>query len=425
MFKGNKVATKALKKMEKTKQNIYLTGDAGSGKSTLLREFIKNTNKNVVILAPTGLAAINIGGETIHSFCKFSTDPLFTSIKENKIKKIKDHKKIKELDCIVIDEISMVRADVLDGLDVFFKKNLGNQKPFGGLQIILIGDHFQLPPILRNDEKSEFLKQYECEYFFAAKVFPKMKVNFFKLTQIYRQSDKKFLKLLTYLRYGVKEPRLISWINNSLYENHKKSNTAITIATRNLDVTRINRTRLEKLPGEVTSYKAAVEGTFKKESFPTEKYLVLKKDAQVMFIKNDLDKNWVNGTIGKIVSLHKNHIKVKVHKKTLTVTQDSWEINKYEYNEKNNRLEKITIGSFHQFPLKLAWAVTIHKSQGQTFEECQIDMGAGAFVFGQTYVAFSRCVSLAGLSLVSPIRSSDIKSDPNIINFDKATKWIK
>ncbi|NJS40842.1 AAA family ATPase [Candidatus Gracilibacteria bacterium] len=313
MFKKNKVAIKALRMMNKTSKNIYLTGEAGTGKSTLLRDFISKTTKNTAILAPTGLSAINVGGETIHSFCKFSLDPGFKIIQDNKIHRLKSRKKLKALDTIIIDEISMVRADTLDAMNIFFQINIGNKKPFGGLQLILIGDHFQLPPILRADQKTEYSKLYYCEYFFAAKVFFDLKLNFFKLTQIYRQEDSQYIKLLSYLRYGIQNPSLIKWINTNLVNKPiKNKSLPVTIATRNLDVTKFNHTKLESLSGEVRSYKAIIEGDFKKETFPTDKYLVLKEKAQIMFIKNDLERNWVNGTIGKIDSLYKDYIVVKL-----------------------------------------------------------------------------------------------------------------
>jgi ATP-dependent DNA helicase PIF1 len=427
MFTKNSTAKKILSKLSNSKDNLYITGEAGTGKTTLIQEFITKSTKNIVVLAPTGMAAINIGGQTIHSFCEFNLDPPFKNIQDGKIIRIKNRAKLKKLDTLIIDEISMVRPDLMDAMDLFFRKNLDGQKPFGGLQLVLVGDHFQLPPILQKDEQAKFFQLYKTPYFFSASVYSKLDLKHFKLAHIYRQTDLKYIKLLNYLRFGISDPRLVNWINeNLLYKNlkSKKNDQPIIIATRNIEVTKINRTFLEKLDQEIFSYKAVIEGDFSRELYPLEKYLVLKKDAQVMFVRTDMEKRWVNGTIGKVCELNKDFIVVTLENgKKVRVDQELWEICKFEFSEKTNRLEKIIVGSFLQYPLKLAWAVTIHKSQGQTFSKCIIDIGGGSFAFGQTYVAFSRCKSLEGLYLKSPISSRDIKCDPQIIEFEKQTAW--
>lgn len=425
MFKNNPIAQKALSLMLESRENLYITGDAGTGKSTLLKYFLENTDKNVAVLAPTGMAAINVGGETIHSFCRFGTDPGWKMLEEGKIHKLKDNKRIKSISTLVIDEISMVRSDMLDVLDRFFRLNKEKTKePFGGVQVIFFGDHFQLPPILKNTEKEEFRQKYKTEYFFGADGFESLNLRYIKLTHNHRQSEAEFIKLLNYLRYGIANSELINWINNRfLNKEILTSKLPITITTINKDAAQINSSELEKIEKEEFDYQAIINGVFGEELYPTEKYLSLKIGAQVMFIKNDPDKRWVNGTIGIIKNLETDSITVKVGTKLVDVDSTTWEAYKYRYDDEKLEVVKDVIGSFTQYPLKLAWAVTIHKSQGQTFDNCIINMGFGAFTFGQTYVAFSRCRTLSGVFLTKPLKLNDIKADPVIFNFDRNTIW--
>jgi len=425
MFKNNPIASEALDLMLKTNQNLYITGDAGTGKSTLLREFLKNTTKKVAVLAPTGMAAVNVGGETIHSFCRFNTDPGWKLLEEGKIHKLKDNRRVSSIDTLVIDEISMVRSDMLDCLDRFFRLNKNkNKRPFGGVQVIFFGDHFQLPPVLRSAERGEFLERYKSEYFFGAKCFEDLDLKYIKLTHNYRQSEAEFIKLLNYLRYGAVNFQLIDWINNRFLGKRVTSKTKpITITAINKDASDINLQELDKLLVEEIAYKALITGDFGQELYPTEKYLVLKIGAQVMFIKNDPEKRWVNGTLGVVQELDKNTIIVKVEDKLVEVDISSWEAHKYRFDEDKGETVKDVVGSFNQYPLKLAWAVTIHKSQGQTFDNCMINMGRGAFIFGQTYVAFSRCRTMEGLYLLNPLKITDIKADPAVFIFDRGIRW--
>ena len=425
MFQDNPVAQKAIDTMTNTRDNLYITGDAGTGKTTLLKHFMDKTDKHVVVLAPTGMAAVQIEGETIHSFCRFNTDPGWMMIEENKIHKLRDNRKIKAIDTLVIDEISMVRSDMLDALDYFFRLNKGKMRlPFGGVQVILFGDHFQLPPVLRSDERSLFYEKYEVEYFFGAKVYPQLNINYIKLSKNYRQTDETFLRLLGYLRYGKVNSEVLEWVNRKLLKTETiQVQNRIIIASRNQEVTSTNYRYLDELDGEIVSYRAVVFGQFKEESFPAEKFLVLKVGAQVMFVKNDPEKNWVNGTIGQVVELTKEMIKVRIKTKIVEVDLASWQNHTYKYDEEKNELIKELTGEYTQYPLRLAWAVTIHKSQGQTFDTCEIDLGNGAFVFGQTYVAFSRCRSLDGLVLSKSLNMRDIKTDPKVFAFDQSIEW--
>jgi ATP-dependent DNA helicase PIF1 len=425
MFQDNPIAQQAMDSMLKTKNSMYITGDAGTGKTTLLNYFLEKTDKNVVVLAPTGMAAVQVNGETIHSFCRFNTDPGWVMLEENKIHKLRDNRKIKSIDVLVIDEISMVRSDMLDALDYFFRINKGKMRlPFGGVQVIFFGDHFQLPPVLRSEEKTLFYSKYDTEYFFGAKVYPQLNISYTKLTKYYRQTDETFIRLLSYLRYGKANEEIVDWVNRKLLNKDKDElKNTIIIASRNQDVTNINYKHLDDLEGEVVSYRAVLFGTFKDEMCPAEKFLVLKVGAQVMFVKNDPDKRWVNGTIGQVVELDKESIKVRVKKKIIEVDLTSWQNHTYRYDEEKGELVKELAGEYTQYPLRLAWAVTIHKSQGQTFDECEIDLGNGAFVFGQTYVAFSRCKSIEGLILSKPLKLRDIKTDPKVFAFDQSIVW--
>lgn len=425
MFTNNQIATKALELMLNSKKNLYVTGDAGTGKSTLLKHFLEKTDKKTVVLAPTGMAAINAAGETIHSFCRFGTEDPWRLLEEGKIHKLKDNRRVKNLEVLVLDEISMVRSDMLDSLDKFFRLNKEKPRlPFGGLQLIFFGDHFQLPPVLRSSEKAEFNSKYKSEYFFGAKCFKSLNLQFIKLTHNYRQSELEFIKFLNYLRYGVSTGELISWVNNKFY--NKKIETdllPITITAINKDANDKNLLELSKLPAKEIDYKATISGSFGQELYPTEKYLTLKQGAQVMFIKNDPDKRWVNGTIGTVHKLNKSEVIVMIGDQLVDVDFSSWQAYKYRFDEEKGQVVKETVGEFVQYPLKLAWAVTIHKSQGQTFDNCVIDLGRGAFIFGQTYVAFSRCRTMNGVHLAKPIKPTDIKADPQVITFDKSLNW--
>jgi ATP-dependent DNA helicase PIF1 len=425
MFKDNPIALKALKSMLGGEENLYITGDAGTGKSTLLKYFLEQSDKKVAVLAPTGMAAVNVGGETIHSFCRFGIGAGWRMLEEGKVVKLRDNRRVKAIEVLVIDEVSMVRADMLDALDVFFRLNKGKTHiPFGGVQVILFGDHFQLPPILRSEEHPDFFQRYNTEHFFGANCLPQLGLGYIKLTHNYRQSEENFIKFLNYLRYGIGNEELIRWVNSTFLNKQIKAKTLpITITTVNNDATNLNYKELDGLPTQDYGFRATITGKFGEDMYPTEKYLVLKEGAQVMFVKNDPEKRWVNGTIGVVTRLDDENIEVKSGKKTFSVDKASWEVHNYEYDEKQGELVQKVIGEFCQYPLKLAWAVTIHKSQGQTFDNCIINMGRGAFSFGQTYVAFSRCRTIGGIHLNQPLKLSDISADPAVFEFDKAVSW--
>ncbi|MFN3427254.1 MAG: ATP-dependent RecD-like DNA helicase [Candidatus Thermochlorobacter sp.] len=407
--------------MEKTSDCLFITGSAGTGKSTLLNYFRENTSKNVVVLAPTGIAALNVGGQTIHSFFKFP----FGVITAKSIEKKSNRELYQAIDTIIIDEISMVRADVIDGIDYFMRINgRDKKKPFGGVQMIFIGDLFQLPPVLSTEEeKSLFLSLYETPYFFSAAVFEKLLLRIIHLNRIFRQSDGAFIDLLQAIRTNSIEPKHLAALNARVQPDFAPNEEEffITLTTTNTIANAINAERLALLKAQPKSFTGTIEGSFDRRALPTEETLTLKKGAQVMFIKNDPYRRWVNGTIGKVREILSDSIKVEIERngirKVVTAERVAWEISKYDLDLKTKQIFSEPIGSFTQFPLRLAWAVTIHKSQGKTFDKVLIDLGRGTFAHGQLYVALSRGRSLEGIILKTPVRRKDIIVDQRIVDF--------
>jgi ATP-dependent DNA helicase PIF1 len=407
--------------MERTSDCLFITGSAGTGKSTLLNYFREHTAKNVVVLAPTGIAALNVGGQTIHSFFKF---PLGI-VTSQSIKSAINKELYKAIDTIVIDEISMVRADVIDGIDYFMRMNgRDKKKPFGGVQMIFMGDLFQLPPVLsRDDEQSLFMSLYQTPYFFSAAVFEKVLLRIVHLKKIFRQSDATFIELLQAIRTRQFAPHHLSLINSRVQPNFtpRDEDFFITLSTTNDIANTINAKHLERLKSPPKSFIGEVEGQFDRKNFPTEENLTLKVGAQVMFVKNDPQKRWVNGTIGKVREILPNSIKVEVEedgvRRVVTAERVDWEIVKYEFDAQSKQILAEPVGAFTQFPLRLAWAVTIHKSQGKTFDKVMLDLGRGTFAHGQLYVALSRCRSLEGIVLKSQVRPRDVIVDERVVAF--------
>lgn len=411
----------ALDQMEKGHKNLFITGRAGTGKSTLLQLFRNTTRKKMVVLAPTGIAALNVRGQTIHSFFGFPPRPLA----QHEIKKRRNRRLYRNLDILVIDEISMVRADLLDNIDYFLRLNRENPLPFGGVQVIFFGDLFQLPPVVASDaEAMLFQSQYESPYFFSARVFQDhFSMEMVELQQVYRQESRLFLRLLEAVRLNRMDYDDLEELNMRYLPDFEPEEFYITLTARNATANGINQRELKRLTHPEETYLAKVTGNFKPNLFPTESALRLKKDAQVMFIKNDPDKRFVNGTIGKIESLTPEQVNVSIYDEDgkpqlIELTPMDWEILKYKPSDKNpNQIETETVGTFTQYPLRLAWAVTIHKAQGKTFDKVIIDMGRGAFEHGQTYVALSRCRTLDGIVLKNPLKPRDIMTDPRIVEF--------
>jgi ATP-dependent DNA helicase PIF1 len=394
-----------------TDSNLFITGKAGSGKSTLLEYFRQNTKKNYATLAFQGIAAIKAKGQTIHSFFKFP--PHFIS--EDDVDTLKDKEAIQKLDTILIDEVSMVRADLFDAIDISLRKNRKNDKPFGGVQMILFGDVMQIDPIVGKDEKvmEEFYPK--GPFFFNSNSYDKNIFRQVELTKIFRQSDKKFIDLLNKIRLNKIKSEDLDELNKRI-KNEFEPGTIVLCPT-NRKVDDINNTNLYQLKTPTLHYEAIVKGKWKDNEFPVKKEIILKVGAQIMITKNDADpaKRWVNGTLGIITSLSKNQIKVKIKDEVFTIGKVKWD--KYSYQLSGGKVTALSVGSFIQFPIKLAWATTIHKSQGQTFEKVAIDLDTGSFAHGQTYVALSRAKSLEGITLLKKINKKDIIFDSRVLEF--------
>lgn len=413
----------ALDLLEKEGRSMFITGKAGTGKSTLLQLFRQTTRRKAVVVAPTGIAALNVKGQTIHSFFGFPPRPL----NPHDIKKRRDRKLYQKLETLVIDEISMVRADMLDNIDYFLRINRDNlRQPFGGVQVVFFGDMFQLPPVLASDVETHLMNsRYDTPYFFSARVFQDgYAMEMLELRKVYRQENRHFLRLLDDIRLNRLDSEDLATLNERHVPNFDPPEYYITLSTRNARVDSINRQKLDAIPLQAKGYTARVTGDFPPHLFPAELALSLKPGAQVMFVKNDPQRRFVNGTIGTIEKLESGSATVRVEDRSgqyqyIEVEPVDWDVVRYKLE--GTSIETETIGTFTQLPLRLAWAITIHKSQGQTFDKVIIDLDRGAFEFGQTYVALSRCRTLEGIVLRQPIQPRDIMTDERIIAFYE--KW--
>ena len=407
----------ALSRMENSTDALFITGRAGTGKSTLLHLFRQQTRKKTVVLAPTGLAAINIGGQTIHSF--FLLPPKLITPDQVR-KNHRQMKLIQSLDTVVIDEISMVRADVLQAIDLSLKMHRESVLPFGGVQMIFFGDVFQLPPVVQRDVADYFQQHYGGAYFFNAPAYSEIAPERIELQQVFRQSgDDSFLYLLNALRdqsYTSDDLTILNQRVGASIEVDDK-HPAITLCSRVQTAEEINLSHLQLLKTREYEFKAAVEGQFNDEVAPADTSLRLKKGAQVMLLNNDGGKRWVNGTLATIAHLDSDEVWVKVDDDVYPLQPVTWEKFAYAFDATAGKITETVQGSFSQYPLKLAWAMTIHKAQGKTFDRVTIDLGSGAFTHGQTYVALSRCRTLDGISLRQPIRPRDIMLDQDVVEF--------
>jgi ATP-dependent exoDNAse (exonuclease V) alpha subunit len=405
---------KVLDLIEHTDEHVFITGRAGTGKSTLLRYLKDKTKKNAVVLAPTGVAAINVKGQTIHSF--FKLPPKF--IDKRAVHKLRNRKIFKKIEMVIIDEISMVRADLMDGIDHALRLNRGFDLPFGGAQIVMFGDLFQLPPVVKGDQIRQFFDaHYGSSYFFDANVFSQIKLNYVELSKVYRQSDRKFIDMLDRIRNKRLLDSDLITLNQRVRKGMVPTEHAITLTTTNNIAAKVNQYHLNRLDSAQFQYEADVSEQFEQTFFPTDASLRLKKGAQVMMIMNDPGKRWVNGTIAQIEELDEDCVKIRIGDDVHEVEKVVWDKIEYQYDKENEQILEQTIGTFMQYPLKLAWAITIHKSQGKTFNNVIIDLGYGAFAHGQVYVALSRCSSLESITLKRPVRSDDIIFDQKIYNF--------
>ena len=413
---------RALQIIEQGK-NIFITGRAGTGKSTLLNYFCRITQKKVAILAPTGVAALNVKGQTIHSFCKFK--PNITLDRVKKLRGNSANKSIYEkLGAIVIDEISMVRADLLDCVDKFLRLNGKHiDRPFGGIQMIFIGDLYQLPPVINSQEREVFKTLYDTPYFYSARVFSEFQMEFVVLEKVYRQRDQEFINLLNTIRNRTIEDYGLKILNERYLPDFEPpvGDFYVYLTTTNALSEQINSERLTKLKGNIYTFTAEIDGEFGKEYLPTAIDLNVKSGAQVMMLNNDSEGRWVNGSIGEITEITQDaEGKSVIHValadgETEEVTPFTWEI--FSYFIEGAQLASKPVGSFIQYPLMLAWAVTIHKSQGKTFDKVIIDFGRGTFAHGQAYVALSRCTSLEGIVLKQPFLKRHILMDFDVIKF--------
>ena len=414
-----------------TNCNIFLTGKAGTGKTTFLRNLHKNNAKRMIITAPTGVAAINAGGVTLHSFFQLPFGPFvpgsetYERNKQRQFRFSKEKKQIiKSLDLLVIDEISMVRADLLDAVDAVLRRHRHNNLPFGGVQLLMIGDLHQLSPVAKHDEWQILQQYYESVYFFSSNALDHTELVTIELKHIYRQSDTSFIKLLNRVRDNRLDESTLRDLNRRYIKGFTpdKDQGYITLTTHNRSAESINQTRLQALTKKEHRFKAKISGDFPEHIYPTPATLLLKEGAQVMFLRNDpsAEKLYYNGKIGKISTISDKNISVICpgYKQKIVVKPVIWENIKYKVNEENKEIEEDIIGKFEQYPLKLAWAITIHKSQGLTFEKAIIDAKA-AFAHGQVYVALSRCKTLEGMVLSSPISSLGVQTDNEVMHFDE------
>jgi ATP-dependent DNA helicase PIF1 len=405
--------------IETTRENIFVTGRAGTGKSTLLNHLSWNTSKQVVICAPTGVAALNVGGQTIHSLFRL---PIGV-IADHEIEHTAEVRKLlNTIDTLVIDEVSMVNADLLDALDRSLRQaRQRKREAFGGVQVVLFGDPYQLAPVPGDaDERAYFDDQYRSMWFFDAKVWNEADLQIYELTTIHRQHEGEFKYMLNAVRHGRVTAEIAERLNTTGART-PPTDDIITLATTNAAVNRINATELARLPGRVLTAKAEVSGEFGGRAYPADEALEMKIGAQVMFLRNDADQRWVNGSVGRVTKIDQ-FVHVEVDGEEHQVQPAVWEKYKYSYSAVTKALKKDIVAEFTQFPLRLAWAVTIHKSQGKTYERAVVDLGSRSFAPGQTYVALSRISALDGLYLSRALRPSDIIVDEHVQRFmERAT----
>ncbi len=433
-IQSNRELEMAFEFVYRTNRNVYLTGRAGTGKTTFLNRLRNECPKRMVIVAPTGVAAINAGGVTIHSMFQLPFAPFFpesAGLQNNPLNAIRYRKQkirlLKSIDLLVIDEISMVRADILDAVDSLLRRYRHSNQVFGGVQVLMIGDVHQLPPVVKEDEWKMLRLYYRNMYFFSSKAFANASPVVIELQQIFRQSDLDFILLLEKIRNNGMDANTMQLLNQR-YNKHFNPSAHpgyIILTTHNSQSAAINDKRLGELPGEEFSFEAEVKGDFPEYNYPTFKTLVLKPGAQVMFVKNDLapEKRYYNGKIGKIVHIEDDNIVVQCPEDddTIDVGMVSWSNIRFTLNEATKEIEEEEIGSFSQYPLKLAWAITIHKSQGLTFDKVVVD-AAQAFAHGQVYVALSRCRTLEGLVLSSAIGYGSVITDNNVVDFNRRSE---
>ena len=411
--------------VENTSRSIFLTGKAGTGKTTFLKKVVECSRKRPIVVAPTGVAAINAGGVTIHSFFQLPFSPYVPGAKiESRFDFSKEKRKIiASIDLLIIDEISMVRADLLDAIDMVLRRFRDHSQPFGGVQMLMIGDLAQLTPVVTPEDERMLKPYYDTPYFFGSKALQQVDYVTIQLEHVYRQQDESFISLLNEVRNGHPSAEALARLNSrsqAISDNARNPEGAIRLTTHNNKAKEYNEAELQKLPDRAFTYHAEVEGTFPDYSYPTDETLVLKKGAQVMFVKNDASgkHRYYNGRIGHVVEADEHHVAVfcKGDDEAIEVEPLKWENTRYTLNEQTREIEAEVQGTFRQLPLRLAWAITIHKSQGLTFDQAIIDANQ-SFAPGQVYVALSRCRTLEGLTLAAPLHPRAIINDLRVDSY--------
>ncbi len=423
---SNKQFAHAIDVMKHADTPLLVTGKAGTGKSTLLRHFVATSGLSCVVLAPTGVAAINAGGQTIHSFFGLPIRPLIPG--DSEIKKFgKYHPKFKimaKMDCLIIDEVSMLRADIIDAIDHALRLNLAVNRPFGGKKVIFFGDLFQLEPVMQNNEVERhlFTEVYRSHYFFDAHVFDQVYLPNLELTQVFRQKDPAFISLLDGIRTNTIGEEELKELNTRYLPEYEPApeELSITLCTRNYMADSINDFMLSRLDGQPIDFKGSIEGEFNERNLPTSFTLTLKLGAQVVFLKNHVAGKYVNGSLGRIETLKPDKLEVRLEDgEVVELQKETWENKTYRFDDINKRIQTDVIGRFTQYPIKLAWAITIHKSQGLSFDKAIIDLGGGAFAHGQVYVALSRCRRIDGMYLRQQIRYKDVIVDERVVDYSR------
>lgn len=402
---------RALDAIKREKLHLFVTGKAGTGKSTLLKLLRDTVSTKMAVVAPTGLAAVNVGGQTIHSF--FTLPPKL--ITPDLIRSSRNARLIRKLELLVIDEISMVRADLMDAIDKSLRKTRNAPDiPFGGVQVVMFGDLHQLPPIVQGGEVQHYFEEtYGGPYFFNAPVFSQVEVPRLELSEVFRQSDERFVNVLNAVRDGEPDEMSVEELNGRVcrFQDLTDPQNTVVLTTTNQAALQINSAFLKHLPGETVQVDAIVSGDFSQGAYPTDQQLHLKVGARVILLRNDSKGRWVNGTLATVSEIDEDAVFVEIDGEEYEIEAETWENVHYAYDQKTDKIVETVAGKFVQLPLRLAWAITIHKSQGMTLDRAHIDFGRGTFSHGQAYVALSRCRSLSGLTMARPLRRSDVIFD--------------